>query len=166
MDILLISGIILLTAISTVLVWLNLPGTFLLLSAAFLMGLYTDFQIITKNILFLALAICILLEIIEFLLITVTVKLYGGKNSSAFLSIIGGFAGAIIGSFLLPIIGTFIGLIAGSYFITYQNERKTGKTKQEAARIARSSTLGYIASKGLKTLAMLIFILTVLSAIQ
>ena len=166
MDILLISGIIFSAAISTVLVWLNLPGTFLLLSTAFLMGFYTDFQIITTNMLFIALAICISLEIIEFLLIAVTVKLYGGKSSSAFLSIIGGFAGAIIGSFLLPIIGTFIGLIAGSYLITYQNELKTGKTKQKAARIAGSSILGYIASKGLKTLAILIFILTVLPVIQ
>ena len=44
-----------------------------------------DFEIITKKILIILLIIFVALEIMEFLLATLTVKLYGGKNSSSFL---------------------------------------------------------------------------------
>ena len=81
---------------------------------------------------------------------------YGGKNTSAFLSIIGGFLGAIVGNFIFPIIGGMIGLIIGAYIITYYNEKKNGKTSEEATQIANSTTLGYILAKGLKSIGILV----------
>ena len=158
METLIIIGIILITIISIILVWINMPGSFLLLLTTFLMGWYTDFTFITKKMLLITLFIYILLEILEFLLGAIVVKLYGGKSSSAFLSILGGFIGGFIGSFIIPIIGTFIGLIIGSYLMTYYNEKKLGKSQSDAIKIANSSTLGYILSKGLKTIAILVFV--------
>ena len=49
-----------------------------------------------------------------------------------------------------------IGLIMGAYIITYYNEKKNGKTSEEATQIANSTTLGYILSKGLKSTGILI----------
>ena len=146
---------IIIILVSLLLVWVNLPGTFLYLFGIGLMGYMNDFEIITKKILIILLIIFVALEIMEFLLATLTVKLYGGKNSSSFLSIIGGIAGGIIGNFFFPIIGGFIGLILGSYFITYYNEKSSGKTEQEAIKIANSTTISYILSKGLKSIALL-----------
>ena len=88
------------------------------------------------------LLIFIFLEIIEFLLSMITVKLYGGKSSSSFLSIIGGFVGALILNFILPILGAFIGLIVGSYTTAYFIEKKSGKTKKEALRVANGTIIG------------------------
>ena len=99
------------------------------------------------------------LEVIEFLLSAVMVKFQGGKNSSAFLSILGAIIGAIIGSFILPIIGTFLGLIIGSYLVTYYNEKNLGKNSQEATQIAISTTLGYLIGKSMKSLLIAIFVL-------
>jgi len=157
MDLLIIALIILLVIISFILVWINLPGTFLFLFFLFLFGWYDNFDIITKNFLLIGLGVFVFLEVIEFLFSALTIKIYGGKNSSALLSIAGGFIGAIIGSFIFPVIGSLFGLILGSYLITYYNEKKAGKTKQEARKIAGSSTLGYILSKGLKSLGIVVF---------
>ena len=157
MDFMLTLVISLLIVISVILVWINLPGNFIFLFFIFLFGFFSDFDIITKKILLITLLVYILLEIIEFLLSALTVKLYGGKNTSALLSIIGGFLGAIVGNFIFPIIGGMIGLIIGAYVMTYYNEKKNGRTSEEAIQIANSTTLGYILAKGLKSIGILIF---------
>ena len=100
---------------------------------------------------------CVFLELLEFLFSVLTIKIYGGKNSSAFLSIAGGLIGAIIGSFIFPILGSLFGLILGAYLITYYNEKRGGKTHDQAMKIAGSSTLGYVFSKGLKSISIAAF---------
>ena len=70
------------------------------------------------------------------------------------LSIAGGLIGAIIGSFIFPILGSLFGLILGAYLITYYNEKRGGKTHDQAMKIAGSSTLGYVFSKGLKSISI------------
>ena len=157
MNFILVGLIILVGIITFILVWLNLPGTFIFLFFSFFLGLYNSFDIISKKILIIALLVCVLLELLEYLFSTLTIKIYGGKNSSAFLSIVGGLIGAIIGSFILPVIGSLIGLLVGSFLITYYNEKSDGKTKQEAITIATSSILGYVFSKGVKSLSILMF---------
>ena len=157
MDFVLILIISLLIIISIILVWINLPGNFIFLFFIFLFGLFSDFTLITEKILFIILLIYILFEIVEFLLSALTVKLYGGKNTSVFLSIIGGFLGAIVGNSIFPIIGGVIGLIIGAYAMTYYNEKRSGKTSEEAIQIANSTTLGYILAKGLKSTSILVF---------
>ena len=156
MDFILILIISLLIIFSIILVWINLPGNFIFLFFMFLFGYFSNFEIITQKILLISLLLYILFEIIEFLLSALTIKLYGGKNTSVFLSIIGGFLGAIIGNFVFPIIGGMIGLIMGAYITTYYNEKKNGKTSEEATQIANSTTLGYILSKGLKSIGILV----------
>ena len=43
----------------------------------------------------------------------------------------------------------------GSYLTTYFNEKKVGRSIKDAIKVADSTILGYVLSKGLKTLAIL-----------
>ena len=98
-----IAAIVLMAIISIILVWINLPGTFvfLLLIFCFEFFLRTTFHYFIgfpENFLMIMLIIFVVAEAIEFLLNAIMVKLYGGKNSSAFLSILGAIVGATIGN--------------------------------------------------------------------
>ena len=103
------------------------------------------------------LIIFVVAEAIEFLLNAIMVKLYGGKNSSAFLSIIGAIVGATIGNLILPIIGAFLGLIIGAYLVTYYNEKSLGEDSEKAAQIAKSTTWSYVLAKSMKASIILMF---------
>ena len=157
-------GIIALMAIiGIILAWINLPGTFLFLLLIFLFDIFLEKTFhyslnLPENYLLWMLCIFIIAEIIEFLLNAVMVKTYGGKNSSAFISIIGAILGAIIGNTILPIIGGFIGLIVGAYLLTYYNESIMGADDKKASNIAKSTTWGYVISKSMKSLLILIFV--------
>ena len=131
--------IILLIIVTIILSWLNLPGNFIFLFSIFLMGYFEIIQSLTNQFLLIALLIFIGLEIIEFLLSALVIKLYGGTTSSSYLSVLGAIVGSIIGTFIFPIIGSVIGLILGAYMITYYNEKNNGKSVQEATNIANSS---------------------------
>ena len=154
-DLLLIPGFIIFTVLSIILVWINLPGTFVYFFLIGIISPLNNFDIISRKLLLIILSLFILLEIIEFLLLGLTVKLYNGQKSSIFLSILGGISGAIIGSLIFPFLGSFIGLIMGSYLTTYFNEKKEGKSIKDAIKVADSTILGYVLSKGLKTVAIL-----------
>ena len=123
-----IAAIVLMAIISIILVWINLPGTFVFLLLIFcfeffLRTIFDYFIGFPENFLMIMLIIFVVAEAIEFLLNAIMVKLYGGKNSSAFLSILGAIVGATIGNLILPIIGAFLGLIIGAYLVTYYNEK-------------------------------------------
>ena len=123
-----IAAIVLMAIISIILVWINLPGTFVFLLLIFCFDFFlgTTFHYFIgfpENFLMIMLIIFVVAEAIEFLLNAIMVKFYGGKNSSAFLSILGAIVGATIGNLILPIIGAFLGLIIGAYLVTYYNEK-------------------------------------------
>ncbi len=161
MNTLMIFITVLVAVISIILVWFNLPGTFVFLLLVFCLDYlfkttsesYIEFS---ENSFIMILVIFLLAEIIEFILSAIMVKNKGGKNSSAFLSILGAIIGAIIGNFIFPIIGAIIGLIIGSYFMTYYNEKNLGRSSQEASEIAISTTLGYLIGKFMKSLLIII----------
>jgi|TARA_B100001996_G_C18614603_1_gene575180 hypothetical protein len=116
------------------------------------------FEIIdpVKNKFFLiAILIFIGLEIVEFLLSALVIKLYGGTTSSSYLSILGAIIGSIVGTFIFPIIGSVVGLILGAYMITYYNEKNNGKSIKEATDIANSSILSFVLTKSLKSISII-----------
>jgi uncharacterized protein YqgC (DUF456 family) len=155
MDNIIIAGIVLMAIISIILVWINLPGTFIFLLLIFCFDLLLRTTFFPENFLIIMLIIFVIAEAIEFLLNAIMVKLYGGKNSSAFLSILGAIVGAIIGNLILPIIGAFLGLIIGAYLATYYNEKSLGEDPEKASQIARSTTLSYMLAKSIKSLLIL-----------
>ena len=138
-----------------ILSWLNLPGSFIFLFFVFLMSYFEIIIPLKNQFLLITLLILIVLEIIEFLLSALVIKLYGGTTSSSYLSILGAIIGSIIGTFIFPIIGSVIGLILGAYIITYYNEKNNGKSIQEATNIANSSILSFILTKSLKSISII-----------
>ncbi len=67
------------------------------------------------------------------------------------------FLGAFCGSIIFPIIGSLFGFIAGGFAATYFFEMSRGLSKDEAYKIAQSTTLSYLLSKALKTTIIIIF---------
>tara|TARA_B100000029_G_C17145226_1_gene803919 strand:+ start:73 stop:567 length:495 start_codon:yes stop_codon:yes gene_type:complete len=151
----LIPILIFLSILSIVLIWLNLPGTFINILLSGILVLF--FNTANFNILLIGLIICIFFEILEFLLNTFSIKVYGGKNSSLFISILGSILGACLGSIIFPIIGTLIGLLLGGYLSVFLNEIKDAKNKREAIKISNSIVLSYILSKGIKTIFIIFY---------
>jgi len=155
MNFVITSIIILLVIFTIILSWLNLPGNFIFLFSIFLMSYFEKIDPLTNQFFFIAILIFIALEIIEFLLSALVIKLYGGTTSSSYLSILGAIIGSIIGTFIFPIIGSVIGLILGAYIITYYNEKNNGKSVKEATNIANSSILSFVLTKSLKSISII-----------
>ena len=146
--------IALVTLLSFIFVWLNLPGTFLLFLATIAIAYYTGFELISREMLYGFFAICLALELIEFLIGALMVKFFGGSTEASVMSVVGAVVGAIVGSFIFPVIGSVIGLFVGSYLLTYITEKNKGKTAQQASEIAISATIGNILGKGIKSISV------------
>lgn len=155
MSMIITSIIILLIIFTIILSWLNLPGNFIFLFFIFLMEYFEIIDPVKNQFFLITILIFIGLEIVEFLLSALVVKLYGGTTSSSYLSILGAIIGSIIGTFIFPIIGSVIGLILGAYIITYYNERNNGKSIKEATNIANSSILSFVLTKSLKSISII-----------
>ena len=115
---------------------------------------YTDFALISKQVLYGFFGICLVLEVIEFLIGAAMVKFFGGSMEASMMSVVGAIAGAVAGSFIFPVVGSIAGLFIGSYFLTYVTEKNKGKSSQEASRIAISATIGNILGKGIKSVSI------------
>ncbi|MDC0145495.1 DUF456 domain-containing protein [bacterium] len=149
------SIIILLVLFTIILSWINLPGNFIFLFSIFLMEYFEIIDPVKNKFFLIAILIFIGLEIVEFLLSALVIKLYGGTTSSSYLSILGAIIGSIIGTFIFPIIGSVVGLILGAYMITYYNEKNNGKSIKEATDIANSSILSFVLTKSLKSISII-----------
>ena len=88
---------------SIVITWFHLPGTFIFLFFIFLCSFLNNFEKLGSEILIISFIGFVLLEILEFLLSILSVKFYGGKSTSSFISILGGFVCAFFMNFFLPI---------------------------------------------------------------
>lgn len=146
--------IALVTLLSFIFVWLNLPGTFLLFLSTIAIAYYTGFELVSREMLYGFFGLCLALELIEFLIGAVMVKFFGGSTEAGVMSIVGAIVGAIVGSFIFPIIGSVAGLFAGSYLLTYVTEKNKGKTAQQASKIAILATIGNILGKGIKSISV------------
>ena len=155
MSMIITSIIILLVLFTIILSWLNLPGNFIFLFSIFLMEYFEIIDPVKNQFFLIAILIFIGLEIVEFLLSALVIKLYGGTTSSSYLSILGAIIGSIVGTFIFPIIGSVVGLILGAYMITYYNEKNNGKSIKEATDIANSSILSFVLTKSLKSISII-----------
>ena len=151
MEILALLIIIIITTISSVTIWLNLPGSFLMLAFIFIRAWFGDFILISLPEIFIILALMILLEILEFALSGLAAKYSGAEKRSAFLAVVGGLLGTIVLGSLFFIVGAILGLLIGSYLGAYWGEHQAGKTPADARRAALGALMGSIAGKVLKS---------------
>lgn len=156
MDVLTILLVILFTVISTVTIWLNLPGSFIMAAFIFVWAWMTGFALMSLNALLFILFIVVVLEILEFALGGFATRVGGGEKRSAFLAVVGGLLGTIVLGSVFFVIGALIGLFLGSFLGAYWGELQAGKTRAEAKRAAMATLLGNIAAKVLKTAAVIV----------
>ncbi|MBC8193071.1 MAG: DUF456 domain-containing protein [FCB group bacterium] len=151
MEILTLLLIIIITTISSVTIWFNLPGSFLMLIFIFIWAWFGDFVLISLPEIFIILGLMILLEILEFALSGLAAKYSGAEKRSAFLAVVGGLLGTIVLGSLFFIVGAILGLLIGSYVGAYWGEHQAGKSPAEARRAALGALMGSIAGKVLKS---------------
>ena len=151
MEILSLLLIITITAISAVTIWLNLPGSFIMLIFIFIWAWVGDFILISFPEILIILGLMLLLEVLEFVLSGLAAKYSGAEKRSAFLAIAGGILGTIVLGSLFFIVGAILGLLIGSYLGAYWGEYKAGKSTAEARRVAVGALMGSVAGKLLKS---------------
>ena len=121
---------------------IGIPGTFTILGFALIYAIFTHFQIITVKLLFGLLAIAIMGEVIEAFLGLFSARKFGASWRSLFFSVIGGFAGAIIGSIFLPLVGTVIGAICGAFLGAFLPELAVKKKLEVSIHAGFGAFLG------------------------
>lgn len=156
MDVLIIIGIILFTAVVALVTWIGVPGTFIMSVLVLVCGWITGFAAITPTHVIVIFTISIFLEVVEFFMGGVAARYYGASRRSALFAILGGIVGTIVGLGILVPIGALVGLFTGSYLGAYLGEKLSGKTDADAARAALGTVLGNVASKTLKSTAVVI----------
>ena len=101
--------------VSLIVLFIGLPGTFMILGATFLYALLTGFVKVTGGMLFLMLLATLIGEVAEYFFGIIGAKRYGSSTKGIVFSIIGGFAGAIVGAPLLFGLGAIIGALCGAF---------------------------------------------------
>jgi len=151
MEILPLLLIITFTVISAVIIWLNLPGSFLMLLFIFIWTWLGDYALISVTELLIILGIMIVLEALEYALSGLAARYTGAEKRSAFLAIAGGLLGTIILGSLFFLVGAIVGLFLGSYLGAFWGERQAGKDYIQARQAAVGALIGTIAAKVLKS---------------
>ena len=136
--------------------WLGIPGTFLIAVTMLIWGWLTDFHLVTVGVILVLVGVSILLEVMELLLGGIAARYYGGSSRSAVCAIMGGVLGTIVGAGVLLLIGALAGLLAGSYLGAFLSEAMSGKPISESNRVALGTVLGNVASKGIKSTAVIL----------
>ena len=110
------------------------PGTPLIVGAALISGMATDFSVVSIRLIIILILLSIGAEISERFFSAVTTKKFGGSK----YGIIGAIAGVLIGSVLFPPLGIFIGPVVGVVIF----ELSTGKNLKQSFKIGTGTVLG------------------------
>lgn len=156
MEVLAILLILIFTVVSAVTIWLNLPGSFLMIGFIFIWAWVTDFAVISLGESLFILAMVLILEVLEFALGGLAARVTGAEKRSAFLAIMGGLVGTILLGSVFFVVGALLGLFVGSYLGAYWGERQAGKDHAEANKGAMGALLGSVAAKVLKSAAVIV----------
>lgn len=142
---------------------LAFSGTWMVLLAALIAKISIGFPNLGTLLIFGI--ICIVAELLEALAGFLGVQKRGGSKLAGFAALIGGLAGAGIGTGIFPILGTFAGMILGSFGAAFLTEWLRLKHHGQAAHIAWGTVWARLAVLFLKTaltLGMSIWLLAIL----
>ncbi len=128
---------------------LTFSGTWLVLAAALITKLTAGFPDLGTFVIFLL--ICIIAEILEMLAGFIGVRKRGGSRLAGLAALIGGLAGAVLGTAVIPILGTIAGMLLGSFAAAFLTEWLRLRHHGQAAHIARGAVWARLAVLFLKT---------------
>ena len=126
------------------------PGTPLIVGAALIHGLTTDFAVVSIRLIIILIVISIIAEISERFFSAVTTKKFGGSK----YGIIGAIIGVIIGGVLFPPLGIVLGPVIGAVSL----ELLTGKKLNESFKIGTGTVLGTIGGAFISFIISLIMV--------
>lgn len=129
---------------------LGLPGTFVILAAAFLYALVTGFAKITWGTLAILLVAALLAEAVEAVAGVIGARRYGSGTLGVVLSVVGGIAGAVIGAPILFGLGSIPGALLGAFGGAVLAEFLGGRSSSEALRAGWGTFLGRLAGTAVK----------------
>ena len=139
---------------------LGLPGLWLMVGAAGLYVLITDWRYAGWGMLLTLLVLALLAELVEFIAGAAGSKAAGGSKRGMAGAIIGGIIGGIAGTPLLPIIGTIIGACIGSFIGAFVIELMIGRGTDLSTRIgwgaAKGRFYGILAKSGFGLMMLLV----------
>jgi uncharacterized protein YqgC (DUF456 family) len=125
---------------------LGLPGNWLMIAGALTLSLVLDEPLIATGTLIAVVILAALAEVYELIAGASGAKKAGGSRRAAVGALFGGFAGAILGTFIIPIpvIGTLTGAAAGAFLGAATLELTTGRAPRAAAGVGRSAMIGHL----------------------
>ena len=136
---------------SLLLIPLGLPGTWVMLAAAFgYNALVPGAGPIASGTLVATALLALVAEVLEFTVAARYTTRYGGSRRAGWGAILGGIVGAVVGV-PVPVIGSVIGAFVGAFAGAYAAEwsRKSGNAV--ATRVATGALLGRAAAAAVKT---------------
>lgn len=137
----------------------NVFGNFIILIGAFLFSWMTGFEILTPPVLVLISALYLLGEILEYFLVILGTRKFGGSKASVWGAVLGGIAGAVLGSFLFGI-GAFFGAFAGIFLGAFLMEWRIHKDFKRSVMAGAGGIFGQAGSIAAKLMiAIVIFII-------
>src|SRR5687767_1242848 len=132
----------------------GLPGIGVIFGCALLHALATEFSAISLNLILVLGLLTILGETAENWLMAAGAKRFGASTTAAWLSLLGGFLGALIlGPFLavvLSVVGPVAGAFLGAFIAVVLYEQRQKQNWREALRAGWGTLLGRVAGIALK----------------
>ncbi len=145
----------------------RLPGIWLIVGGAALMGWLTQWELIGVTPVLWVCGLAILAEVLEFLMSAVITRRAGGSRKAAWGALIGGFAGLLFLSIPLPIIGSIIGALLGCFLGAAIGELSVRGSLTHGTRVGVFAAIGFALGTATKVaLAFTIAIIVVTSVIK
>jgi len=141
-------------AVGLVIIPFGLPGIGVIFGTALLYSLTTQFSTITFSLILVLGVLTILGETADNWLMAAGAKRFGASTTAAWLSLFGGFLGALIfGPFLavpLNVLGPVVGAFLGAFIAVVLYEHHKKQNWGEALRAGWGTLLGRLAGIALK----------------
>jgi uncharacterized protein YqgC (DUF456 family) len=132
--------------------FLGIPGNSLIALSGLFYGVINKFEVFSASYLLLIIAIVLVVEALEFILLSITLKKYGASKTGIAGGIVVGIIGAISGAFVTPVIGavvgSFVGVIFGTFFVEYYRSSDLRKS----IRATMGVLIGRLAGLSIKTI--------------
>lgn len=121
----------------------NLPGTWLMLLAAVGLEWWTPAPMFHRSVLYFAVALALLGELLEFVLGAAGSRRAGGSKRAAALSILGAIVGAVLGTAIpVPILGTLLGACVGAFAGSLLGDLWAGRAMTPSLDAGRGAFVG------------------------
>lgn len=142
-------------ALGIVLNFLGLFGNWLILVAISVVAVLSGFEHFGVSTIAILIGLAIVGEVIETLASGIGVAKYGGSKGSMLASVVGCFAGAILGTPLIPIpiVGTVIGAVIGAFLAATAYEyARQHKDLEGSVKVGLGAAMGKVAGIFAKSL--------------